>query len=519
MTNRRRQGLRRHRFRTRLLLIVLPAAMVLIAAGLQDPARAQSLAASPPFRGAFHQESRASSAGPGSSPATVEQPGGQTPSPGFWAALRRRSDFLGDIGGLRPALGRYGVTLDMQETSEVLGNLTGGIRRGAAYDGVTTLSLGMETDKALGWKGGLFHASALQLHGRGLSTRNLGSLQTASGIEAARATRLWELWYQQSLFHDRMDVRLGQQSVDQEFLVSEYAGLFVNTMMGWPMVPSADLPAGGPAYPLSSLGVRVRARPTGRLTLLAGVFDDNPAGPGSGDPQRRDASGTKFRLGDSPLLIAEIQYSHNRPAADDPDRAGFFTGLPGTYKLGLWYDAGSFADQELDTAGLSLADPASSGVPRRHRGDYSFYAVVDQRIWRPDPHSPREVGFFLRAMSAPEKDRNLIDASLNVGLTLTAPLPGREQDIAGVGLGYAHVSSRARALDRDTAFFTATPYPVRTSEEFLEVTYRFQAAPWWQLQPDFQYTFNPGGGIPNPDDPSQRIRNEAVIGLRTNLTF
>ena len=40
-------------------------------------------------------------------------------------------------------------------------------------------------------------------------------------------------------------------------MVSQNALLFVNTMFGWPMVPSADLPGGGPAYPLSALGVRV----------------------------------------------------------------------------------------------------------------------------------------------------------------------------------------------------------------------------------------------------------------------
>ena len=52
--------------------------------------------------------------------------------------------------------------------------------------------------------------------------------------------------------------KIGQQSLDQEFIVSQNALLFVNTMFGWPMVPSADLPGGGPAYPLSALGVRLR---------------------------------------------------------------------------------------------------------------------------------------------------------------------------------------------------------------------------------------------------------------------
>jgi len=39
------------------------------------------------------------------------------------------------------------------------------------------------------------------------------------------------------------------------------------------------------------------------------------------------------------------------------------------------------------------------------------------------------------------------------------------------------------------------------------------------LQPDFQYIFNPGGGILNPNNANERLGNEAVFGIRTNITF
>ena len=59
-------------------------------------------------------------------------------------------------------------------------------------------------------------------------------------------------------------------------------------MFGWPMLPSADLPGGGPAYPLSALGVRVRARPIDPLTFLVGVFNGSPVRDNSfGAPTRR----------------------------------------------------------------------------------------------------------------------------------------------------------------------------------------------------------------------------------------
>jgi porin len=60
---------------------------------------------------------------------------------------------------------------------------------------------------------------------------------------------------------------------------------------------------------------------------------------------------------------------------------------------------------------------------------------------------------------------------------------------------------------------------VRHSETYVEVTYQYQLRPWWQLQPDVQYVFMPGGGVVDPQDPTQRIRNELVLGLRTNILF
>ena len=439
----------------------------------------------------------------------------QAPAPtGLW----ERSNLLGDIGGLRPALQNVGVTFNLQEISEILGNVTGGIRTGADYEGLTTASLTLDTDKAFHWSGGTFNVSALQIHGRNLSTDDLATLQTASGIEASRATRLWELWYQQAFLGGKADIKLGQQSVDQEFIVSQYAGLFVNTMMGWPMLPSADLFGGGPAYPLSSPGVRLRAQPSNALTVLAGVFDDNPpGGPFNNDPQLRgaEASGTEFNLGNGALWIAELQYAANASPAKDCGTVA--CGLPGTYKLGSWYDSGSFLDQRFDTNGVSLANPASNGQARRHRGNFSLYGVIDQMVWR-QPGGPRSVGVFARIMGAPA-DRNLIDASLNAGVSMKAPLAGRDNDTVGIGYGWADVSGRATALDQDTAHFTGTAFPVRGAEHFIEVTYQYQVAPWWQLQPDFQYVINPGGGIQKPQHTSQIVGDEAIFGLRTTITF
>jgi porin len=260
------------------------------------------------------------------------------------------------VGGLRPLLGSYGVTFGLQETSEYLNNPSGGTRRGGAYDGLTQFGVGVDTQKAFGLPGGTFNVSGLQIQCTNLSSRNFQTLQAASGIEANDATRLWEPWYQQSLLGRKLDVKVGQQSLDQEFMVSQYAGTFMNLTFGWSALPSVDLPADGPAYPLSSLGVRVRVTPSDNWTVLAGVFDGNPAGSRVGDPQKLNAHGTNFNLHDSALFIGEVQYALN-PAPSDP-AAPKPTGLPGTYKLGFWCNTQQFPD-------LASTRPACRSRTRR----------------------------------------------------------------------------------------------------------------------------------------------------------
>jgi porin len=452
-------------------------------------------------------------------------PAAGAPAPGpldFLTGISRSGYLLGDIWGLRSLLAQYGISLALSETSEVLGNLTGGTRQGFEYDGLTQMALQLDTQQAFGWYGGTFHVSALQIHGRNLSVDNLSTLQTTSGIEADAGARLWELWYQQKfLEEDRADVKIGQQSLDQEFILSQNALVFVNTMFGWPLLPSEDLPGGGPAYPLSTLGVRLRARPNDSVTLLVGVFNGSPVltNPSTLDPQQQNASGTSFSVRNGQLLIGEVQYAY--PALGSMVYSGASNSLSGTYKVGFWYNTESFDDLQYDNTGLSLANPSSTGIPATHGGNYSIYSVIDQMIWRSTEleEADRTASVFLRAMGTPLGDRNLIAFSMNAGVVVHEPIEHRDDDVFGVAMEYGRVSGAEAAFNQATAYYTGTFTPVRNGETVIEVTYQYQLTPAVILQPDFQYVFNPGAGLANPNMPNQQIKDEAVIGLRVNLTF
>lgn len=412
-----------------------------------------------------------------------------------------KAEMLDDIGGFRSAIGQYGLTFGLNETSEILGNPIGGTHRGAIYEGLTDANLALDLHPFFQWPG-VFCVRAYQIHGRGLSAHNINNLMTVSSIEATPATRLLELWYEQQI-GGWLRIRVGQQGADQDFIISDTAKLFVNSTFGWPGVPTNDLPSGGPAYPLSALGVRFHIKVNDELAIFAGLFNGDPAGPGPGDPQKRDASGTVFRLNDGAFAIFETRYNPGHSSQN------------GTYKLGAWFNSERFRDQRFASNGISLASPLSSGMPRLLGNDYSFYGIIDQPIFRAEDGTGLAV--FARAMGAPG-DRNLVDFYFDTGLAYKNPF-GRDGDQVGIGFAYAHIGNSARLLDQDTAAFTGTAFPVRSRESVVEVSYQFQVSDWWQLQPDFQYITAPSGGILNPNGSGRKIGDAAVFGLRSSLSF
>ena len=442
---------------------------------------------------------------------------------------------LTDPGGLRSKLERAGLQLTFTYYGDAFGNPSGGVTQGLGYDGRFGTIIDADLEKLAGWSGASFHASIHQIHGTQFSAVNLQNLATVSGIEAPLSTRLFNLWIEQKIGNE-INVRLGQFSAAQEFLVSQNASLFVNSTFGWPALPAQDLPSGGPAYPEATPAARLTWTPTDHLTVLAAIFNGDPAGPGADNPVLRDPYGLAFRVNGPPLFIAEFAYAYNQPrsiAQENPHQEGAgprtsqqpvtvpaaIGGLPGTVKLGAWLHTGQFADERFDSQGGLLA--VSGGPPLRHSGNFAVYGMIDQMLWRAaGGSSERELSFFLRALGAPD-DRNLIDFYLDTGLTYKGLVASRPDDTIGLGAAYGRVSPLAAANDRDVMAITGMATPIRDYEATIELTYQMQLEKNWSIQPNLQYIVHPGGHVPNPRDPSgvAAITNALVLGARTILKF
>lgn len=394
---------------------------------------------------------------------------------------------VADPLGARAPLAKAGIEYGMNYIGEFFGVLSGGIAEGSTGDGRLEGYVKVDLSK-YGWQGGSVFANAFYIHGEGASTKYLGNIFAVSNVEARETVRLFEYWFEQSLLNDKLKIRIGQLAADSEFFISDNAGQFFNGTFGWPGIVASDMPAGGPAYPLATPGVRVQfGGDDDQLKLLVGVFNGSPSDPLADDPQIDNRNGTNFRLRDPALVMAETQIKYNE-------------GLPGLLRIGAWYHFDEFAHQRTG----DLLD-----------SNYGVYGIIDQLVWRVPGTEDKGIGVFGRVSGSPS-DRNVMDFYFDAGVTFSGMVPHRPDDTFGAAFGYGHISDDASDADVDAGLTV-----VRDYEAVLEINYTAEIIPGWVVIPDFQYIWHPGGNVGiDPDDAaSPAVENAAVLGVRTVVNY
>lgn len=425
---------------------------------------------------------------------------------------------LGSMFGLRPWLAQYGVTFTAVDVNDMWGNPSGGYKQGTTYFGSTTLTLNWDPEKVLGIKNGLFNINALQLRGTSITSNNLGDINTVDNDNASRSTRLWEVWYQQGFFDDKLNIRLGKLGLGSEFNVSEYSTLFLNSNFGWSMMNSVNTYNGGVVYPVASPGIRIKFEPNSHWTNLFAVTDDNPTNVDFCNPSGafscggppKHTSGVYLNFKTGAFIINELQY-HLNPASDGNDK------LPGNYKVGGYFDSARFPDQAYNGQGQPLGNPNNPQTMRMHNNNWSIYFMADQMIWRPSKDSNKSIGMFANIQTAPGS-KSSISLDGNAGIVYNGIFNNANNSV-GFGWGFGSFSNRARQYDKDYRYYADPTWRVRNTEHHIELVAQFEITPWLQLTPDFQYIFNPGGGLNLETGSYKRIQNEAVLGLRSTVNF
>lgn len=429
---------------------------------------------------------RAQTAAPAAVPVAATPEANAKPA-GFW----ERDTMTGSWGGVRTQLEDWGVKLGLVSENEAFSNLTGGIRTGTASDGLANASLTLDLDKLVGWNGASIYTNAYWLYGRPPTANLVGNLQLVSNVEAANTLRLYDLYLEQLLFGGKLSIRIGQGGMNDEFMLTQYGTVFLNSSFGFPALSAIDLPSGAPNFPLSTPFVRLKAKATDQLTMMIAAFNGDPAGPGPGDPQKRDASGTEFRIGDGAIVIAETQYTINQQEGA--------TGLPATVKLGGWMHTGT----------------------TYYKNYWTVYGVVDQMLWRKAGTKDVGIGVFAVASVSPQNPNNQVSSSYAGGVNWKGMLPSRDGDVAALGFATTLTSSPYKTAHYAMSFDEfGSARPLATNETIFEMTYNAAVTHWLGVQPTLQYVVNPGAGTTNPASASgQKLHNAVVVGLWTGVTF
>ena len=394
----------------------------------------------------------------------------------------------GDWGGFRDDMLNHGVAITPTWIGEVFGNPSGGMGRGVISDGLFNVALDLNLDRMSDdsfFDDMLIHTNALYVYGASLSSSFVGDFSNTSNLAAYNSVRLQELWIEKAFWEKRVNLKIGNMAVDTEFFQSGSASLFINGTFGAFTFIASNVP-NAPVYPVASPGVRVQFLPTSNFYAMAGIYGQDL----NSDPAVNNQNGTRFALnsGSGMLIMSEVGYLVNQSPND--------RGLQGTYRLG------SFVHTDNSTTFASQANFANgTGNLQSAGSSYGVYGVMDQQIYT---HGAEAISLFVRSGGAPGNS-NFVDYYVDGGFNFTGFIPGRDNDIAGIAVARSHVSEDFSDSQ------VAEGLPPSTAETVLEATYKVQVAPWWSIQPDFQYIITPSA--------VQGSNNAVVVGLRTSVAF
>lgn len=385
-------------------------------------------------------------------------------------------------------------------TGEVMGPLSGGVSREAAFLGNVDAILTLDGSAAAGWEGWSAFLYVLANHGDAPSAL-AGDAQGVSNIEAPEAIRLYEAWVQKDMPGRGFSLLVGLYDVNSEFDVVDEAGVFLNSSFGIGAEYAASGVLGPSIFPVTSLGLRLKWRPTGHSYVQAAVLDGVP-----GDPADPRATAVHLSSSDGALLAFEVGYRLHpgEPGAGHPATApGGFSGIVGRgfdvrdvgkVAAGLWAYTRAF--DRLDR----LAD---DGSPERVLIRPGVYFLAGGAVRREEDPSQGLAVFGRAGWADPRVHR--FNAYTGAGLVYTGLLPGRDADRLGLGVAAAHNGSAYRRAE------AAAGRAVTDMEVVVELTYRVALVGTLAVQPDLQWVIHPDTDPEAPD--------VLLAGLRVEVGF
>jgi porin len=411
---------------------------------------------------------------------------------GEW--LDKRTLF-GDWLGIRSALKRVGIVPTVTWVTDVQGNPVGGQQQALRHFDTLYVEVDAALETLIGAPGTRFHVGVSQRSGASLSELDIGNVWNVAQTCCGATFFLVDLYLEQPFLDDRLSVRAGRIAMGDEFMTSPLYWLFVNAAIDSNPGGIFQNAPGASVYPQATWGLRARVDPTPEVYALVGLFNGDPT---LGADSRH---GADFSMRGPLFAIGEIGYRLNQERGS--------SGLPGNYKIGAYYNGGTFTDFLRDPSGGFAS--LTGRPPRTTTGNAGWYVLADQMVYREGgAGSAQGLTPFVSIVVAPDASINSVPLFLNGGLVYRGAIPRRDNDIAAFGVVYGQWSSDLRRSQR-LARQAGVPTTVQDYEMVLEWTYVAQVARWLSVQPNVQYVIKPGA--------SSAIPNALVLGVQVSVTF
>lgn len=401
---------------------------------------------------------------------------------------------LGDWGGSRTRPYQDGVDFQLRYFAEPAYNAQGGTTHLLRSADQFTAGATFDLDRLWGWPEAKFQVTLTDRNGENLSAvANLGTLMQVQQVYGRGSiVRLTELSYEQALLEGAVDLKLGRLGVGADFF--PWSCQFMN--LGFCGSLPGNIVSTWYNWPVSQWATRLQFNFAGDWQLKLGVYQINPSflenknGLTLGSP-----AGT---IG--ALIPVEVDWT---PKLGN-DR------LPGTYRIGAWYDTSNQPDVFLAANNQPLV--LNPGVPALQRnGESGFYLNFQQQLTAVPGDASRGLSLFANYVQA-DRDTATINQLISLGVLYTGPFDARPQDVLGFAVGRTQVNPRVadgQTLQNNTGL--GPPVPVQGTEYPFELFYNINATRWLSLSPAVQYVVHPGGTSANP--------NVLVLGLNFGITF
>jgi len=325
----------------------------------------------------------------------------------------------------------------------------------------------------------------------------VGSLQEISNLEAVTEWRLYEAWIEHQVRSPRISILAGVYDLNSEFDVIPSAGDFLNSSFGFGPEYSLSGVAGPSTYPATALATRVMVKPLPSLYGLLGVSDAVPGNSG----------GSRFSLDadEGALLSFEVGYAQILSSVSPivtrgrrPEPQGWRTPGPQRRRIGRGRPIEE-VKTKVAIGGWVYSRQFQNWAPDESPGhSWGGYLLGEQLLYQDEDGTGSLSGFARVGTTADEVNR--LDLSLKGGLAYRGAIPGRPDDVAGLGVAHARNGSPFLREQRSTGI------PLERGETVVELMYRAEVGRFFLVQPDLQWVMNPGM---DPD-----VTNALVFGLR-----